>query len=99
MTYCPPERSPRFVDKSSSGSRTVETQEGQTKRTRGRRGRGTVEAIQRTAHERQTAWLETEQPTTTYRLTRELDELYGEHRDEQAGALTDPFLGRTWSGH
>jgi hypothetical protein len=40
---------------------------------------------------RQTAWLETAQPNTMHRLTRELDELYGEHRDEQPGTVTAPF--------
>ncbi len=60
----------------------------------GGRGRAANE-IHRTARDRQAAWAETDQPTTTLRLTRELDELYGEHRDEQAGTLTDPYHGRT----
>lgn len=54
--------------------------------------RGTVRAIQRAARERQAAWSETERPNETFRLTRELDGLYGEHRDEQAGSLTDPYF-------
>lgn len=54
-----------------------------------------VERIQRTAHERQDAWLETGRPNDTYRLTCQLDGLYDEHRDEQAGTLTDPYSGTT----
>lgn len=94
MAYCPPGRS-RPDSKSSSGSHTVETQEGQKKRKRGKRGRGTSEEIQRTARARQAAWLETGHPVLTRRLTGKLDDLYGEHRGEQAGTLTDPFYGRT----
>ncbi len=56
----------------------------------------TVAQIQDKATERQAAWLETEQPITTYRLTRELDALYDEHRDEHAGTLKAPYRGRTW---
>jgi hypothetical protein len=99
MTYCPPDRSPRFDAKSSDAPQRVAAQEEQRsgRRRGGKRGRKAItREIQRTAHERQAAWLETEQPTTTYRLTRELDGLYDEHRDEQAGTLTDPFGGRTW---
>lgn len=80
----------------SSGSLAVETQEAQKKgRRRGRRGGGTVARIQRTACERQDAWREGDRPNDTFRLTRELDGLYDEHRDEQAGTLTDPYYGRT----
>lgn len=97
MTYCPPERSPRFVAKSSAAPQRVAATEGQRKSRRGgNRGRSsTVREIQRTAHERQEAWLEAGQPNRTYQLTRELDGLYDEHRDEQAGTLTDPFYGKT----
>lgn len=62
----------------------------------GRRGHASVTAeIQTKAHERQAAWLETGQPNTTFRLTRELDELFDEHRDGQAGSLADPYYGGT----
>lgn len=72
---------------------------GKGKRTRRKRTTAatTARVIHAKARERQAAWLETDQPTTTYRLTRELDELYSEHRDEQAGTLTDPFYGNTMS--
>lgn len=59
------------------------------------RNASTLRRINATARERQAAWLATGQPTTTYQLTRELDGLYGEHRDDQAGTLTDPYRGRT----
>lgn len=78
-------------DTPSQAPHRVETE----KRQRGRRGRGTATRIQRTARERQDAWAETGQPNRTYQLTRELDGLYGEHRDGQAGTLTDPYFGRT----
>lgn len=62
----------------------------------GNRGRGSTTArIHRTARDRQTAWAEGGHPNDTYRLTRDLDGLYDEHRDEQAGTLTDPYYGRT----
>ncbi len=82
-----------MVAKSSPDSQQVEMVEGQSKRRSG--SRGTVRRIQRAARERQAAWAETDQPTTTLRPTRELFGLYGEHRDEQAGTLTDPYHGRT----
>ena len=67
----------------------------------------TVRRIHAKARERQAAWLDggprepmwlDGQPyrRETYELTRELDALYGEHRDDQAGSLTDPYRGRTW---
>lgn len=97
MTYCPPERSPRFDGNSSDAPQRVAATEGQKKRRGGNRGRRSVtREIQRTAHERQDAWLETGRPNDTFRLTQELDGLYDEHRDEQAGTLTDPYYGRTW---
>ena len=93
------------ADKSSSDSLRVEADEGQQKKRRKRSrnfSRGTAKTIQRTARARQAAWLDGEprepmwldgQPyrQETFRLTRELDELYDEHRDEQAGTFTDPF--------
>lgn len=98
MTYCPPERSPRPVAKSSDAPQRVAAAEGHQKRG-GRRGRKSVtREIQRTAHQRHEAWLASGQPNLTYQLTRELDGLYGEHRDEQAGTLNDPYFGRTWRG-
>jgi hypothetical protein len=67
---------------------------------RGRRKRtavaGTVRRINAKARERQAAWLETGQPNRTHKLTRELGELYGAHRDEQAGTLTDSYSGTVW---
>lgn len=96
MTYCPPERSPRFEGTPSDAPQRVVAAEGHQKRG-GRRGRKSVtREIQRTAHERHEAWLATGQPNRTYQLTRDLDVLYDEHRDEQAGTLTDPYFGRTW---
>jgi hypothetical protein len=62
----------------------------------GRRGRDSTTAeIQRVARDRQHAWLESSQPNRTYQLTRELDGLYNEHREEQAGTLVDPYYGKT----
>lgn len=61
----------------------------------GNRGR-TTNVIHRTAQERQQAWIETEQALTTYRLTRELDDLYGELRDDRKGEPGEPFKGKTW---
>lgn len=90
-------RSPVAVKSSDAPQRVEAQEEHKSRRRGGKRGRRAItREIQRTAHERQAAWLETEQPTTTYRLTRELDGLYDEHRDEQAGTLTDPYYGRTW---
>lgn len=66
---------------------------GHTKRG-GARGRVT-DQIHRTARDRQAAWAETDQPTVTLRLTRELDELYDDHRAQQAGTPTGPYAGRT----
>ncbi len=60
----------------------------------GRRGR-TVNAIHRTAQERQTAWAETDQPNLTFQLTSELDGLYGDLRDERKGDPGQPFRGVT----
>lgn len=94
MTGCPPERSPRFDGNSSPDSRKLEM--GKGKKRSGSRGSGTTRQIQRTARERQEAWLETGRPNDTFRLTHELDVLYDEHRDEQAGTLVDPYFGRTW---
>jgi len=74
-------------------SRKVESGKGQKRRSG---SRGTVRRIQKAARERQATWLETGQPNRTYRLTRELDKLYGEHRDEQAGTFNDPYRGRVW---
>lgn len=90
-----PERSPANAESTSRAPETVETGK---RHKRGRRGRGsrTADAIQGKARQRQKAWLETDQPYTTFKLTRELDVLYDEHRDEQAGTLTDPYRGRTW---
>lgn len=68
---------------------------GHTKRG-GTRGRGRVtDQIHRIARDRQAAWAETNQPTVTLRLTRELDELYDDHRKTLAGTLTGPYAGRT----
>jgi hypothetical protein len=61
----------------------------------GNRGRTTL-VIHNTATKRQRAWTETAQPTTTLRLTRELDELFDELRDERKGNPGEPFKGRTW---
>lgn len=85
------------VASSRSAPVTVEAEGRRRGRKRGgRRGHRSVTAeIQRTARERQDAWAEGGQPNATYRLTRELDGLYDEHRDGQAGTLTDPFYGRT----
>lgn len=76
----------------SQSSPRVETGKGHK---RGGRGRGSAGRIQRVASERQEAWLETGRPLTTYRLTLELEGLYGEHRHDQAGSLTDPYHGKT----
>jgi hypothetical protein len=59
-------------------------------------GATTIRQINARARERQAAWAETGKPNVTEHLTRELDGLYGEYRDEQAGTLTDPYYGRTW---
>jgi hypothetical protein len=86
--------SPRSGEEIAANS-ALDTREVAGKGKRNRRKRttaaGTVRRINARARERQAAWLETGQPNLTYRLTRELDGLYGEHRDEQAGTLTDPF--------
>lgn len=84
-------RSSAPFDHPLPGSREVET--GKAQRKRGRRGSGTVQRIQDTARERQAAWTETDQANRTFRLTGELDGLYGVYRDEQTGTLTAPFYG------
>jgi hypothetical protein len=95
VTYCPPERSPRTdLPAPTAPQRVAARGKGHSKRG-GRRGRVT-NAIHATAHERHEAWLEGGRPNDTYRLTRELDGLYDEHRDDQAGTLVDPYYGRTW---
>lgn len=60
----------------------------------GNRGR-VVNRIHNVAVQRQDAWSEGDQPNVTYQLTRELEELFDERRDEQRGTLRDPFRGRT----
>lgn len=81
----------------SAGSRKVEPrhQSPSDQRRKQARAAATAARIQTTARERQHAWAETGQPNRTYQLTRELDGLYDEHRDDQAGTLTDPYFGRT----
>jgi hypothetical protein len=49
-------------------------------------GATTIRRIDARARERQAAWTETGQPNLTERLTRELDGLYGDYRDERVGA-------------
>lgn len=90
-------RAPDGATPSRSAPVTVEAEGRKRGRKRGgRRGHRSVTAeIHRTAHERQDAWAQGGQPNVTYRLTGQLDELYDEHRDEQAGSLTDPYYGRT----
>lgn len=56
-----------------------------------RDARRLVNQIQKTAHERHEAWLEGGQPNTTFRLTRELDEKYGDLRVERGGDPGEPF--------
>lgn len=100
MTYCPPERSPRHVAKSASDSQQVEAEAGQTKRRRRSRNfsRGSSAAIQRTAQQRQAAWLDGEpcrRPPQfdadlnpyrreTAELTETLDVLYADSRETRA---------------
>jgi len=50
-----------------------------------------LERIQTAAGERQTAWVETEQPERTDRLTIELKDLYAEQRIDHAGNPGAPF--------
>ncbi len=91
--------SPRNGDGLADNSAPRHRVEQQDKPRGGRRGRGlraTVRQIQTKATERQAAWLQTEQPNLTEHLTRELDGLYGDRRDLQAGTLTAPYRGRTW---
>lgn len=87
------------TDDGSATPRVAGGAKGQPRR-RGRNGsrtksQDTLRRIQARARERQAAWAETGQPNTTERLTSELDGLYGDYRDENAGTLTDPFYGRT----
>jgi hypothetical protein len=70
----------------------VEMGRGQKKRSG---SRGTVRRIQSTAQARQDAWAETGLPNETFRLTLELDGLYGDLRDERKGNLGEPFKGST----
>jgi hypothetical protein len=60
----------------------------------------TTGKIDKAAGKRQDAWLEKAGPIVTNELTAKLEELYGEHREAQAGTLTDPYRGsissRTW---
>jgi hypothetical protein len=79
----------------SPASRKRKRSPSDTRRDQRRAARNTVNAIDETAHERHEAYLEGGQPNTTYRLTRKLDELFDERRDETAGTLTDPFYGST----
>lgn len=91
-------RRPPGVSRDIVGSREVEPPKRKRRRSPSderRKEARTAERIQATARERQAAWLESGRPNETYRLTCELDGLYDEHRDEQAGTLTDPFYGKT----
>ena len=79
---------------------TPEQVAGEAKRKRRNRKRTfhatTVRRIQAKARERQNVWTAGgDQPNRTTTLTRELDELFDERRDEQKGTLRDPFMGRT----
>jgi len=91
-----------YVDRNPrSGEQSLDTRDavaGKGKRKRRKRTThaATTRQIHAKARDRQAAWLETGRPFTTYRLGRELGELYDEHRDEQAGTLTTPYRGRTW---
>jgi hypothetical protein len=53
-----------------------------------RRERRALDQIHGKARQRQRAWLETDQPFLTGRLTVELDDLYGDVRDERSGKGT-----------
>jgi len=65
---------------------------------RGRARRSTLRQINGKARDRQNAWAETGQRDWTEQLTVELDELYGELRDERKGAKVDPSPVATSSG-
>lgn len=91
MTYCPPERSPRCQPTAEFPKGRARKRKDSPSKER-RSAARTTERIQVTAHDRQEAWRETGQPNRTYQLTRELDGLYGEHRHDQAGTLSDPVM-------
>jgi len=88
-------RSPRSALNSAPDSRTVEMGEAQKKHRRRSGSRGTTRRIQAAARERQAAWLETGHPLLTYRLTLELNRLYGDLRDERKGDPGEPYKGNT----
>lgn len=79
-----------------AGSRKVEPRKRKHSPARERRKeRRLVEQINLTAHARQVAWAETDQPFLTGRLTVELDGLYGDLRDDRKGNPGAAFKGKT----
>jgi hypothetical protein len=98
MAYCPPERSPRapatgFPKGRARKRKRTPSDERRTEK----RAAEIVDSIDGTAQARHRAWLAREM-NTAESCTTELVELYGKHRGEQAGTLTDPYYGRTSAG-
>lgn len=60
-----------------------------------RAARHTVEQIQVKAHKRHTAWIDGGQRNVVASLTTDLEDLFDDRRDDQAGTFAAPYGGRT----